>query len=155
MNDVVTIYSKDNSRFDRSITRRIIKCEATLKLSFDFKRFIHNSHPNHSDYHQDNFDRSNPHLHVQFAMAIDEGLFDECITVLLDEQLITENEKKRLMIAYDQASFLDGIPQTSYSSEEQNLKKQLIQLRLKANQLSKHAFFPLMWLVQQEGFMKG
>ena len=155
MNDVLTIYSKDSSRFDRTITRRLIQCEATLERSFDFKCFVHNSYPNHSDYHQDNFDRNNPHRHVQFSIGIDEGLFEECISVFLDKQLITDEENKQLMIAYHQASFLEEGPQIFYSSEEQNLKKQLIQLRLKANQLSKHAFFPLMWLVQQEGFMKG
>jgi hypothetical protein len=141
MNDVITIYSKDSSRFDRTITMRMIQCEKTFERSFDFKRFIFNVYPNHSDYHRDEFDRNNPHLHVQFSIAIDEGLFDECITVLFDGQLITSNERKHLMTAYHQASFLEEGPQMFYSSEEQNLKKQLILLRLKANQLIKQAYF--------------
>lgn len=141
MKDTLTIYPKNKSPFSMEMSLRVINAEAALKQSFDFKCFVLNFYQDHSNYHWDSFDRKNDHLHIQYSIVIDEFLFEECMTVLLDEALISPEEKGQLMATFHKANTLEDIPLILYSSEEQNLKNELVQLRLKANYLRKNAYF--------------
>ena len=129
MKDTLTIYAKNNSPFSMEMSLRVIKAEAALKQSFDFKCFVLNFYQDHSNYHWDSFDRKNDHLHIQYSIVIDEFLFEE------------PEEQWMAALPVHKANTLEDIPLILYSSEEQNLKNELVQLRLKANYLRKNAYF--------------
>ncbi|ETO92219.1 hypothetical protein [Legionella oakridgensis] len=96
------------------------------------RRFIHREDADHDQYHQDAFDRDETHMHAQFRAPIDEAKFRQVLTVFVDRNIISAEEKARCLEAYHQANVMAD-------PAKQKFMDQLLILHTKASELEHKA----------------
>ncbi|WP_133127603.1 hypothetical protein [Legionella nagasakiensis] len=96
------------------------------------RRFIHREDADHDQYHQDAFDRDETHMHAQFRAPIDEAKFRQVLTVFVDRNILSTEEKAHCLEAYRQANVVAD-------PAEQKFMDQLLILHTKASELEHKA----------------
>jgi len=119
MYDTITLYFKPSE-----VTPR-------YRLNLYFKGYVYREDRDHYRYHQDNFDISKKHYHLQFFKPVNELQFDSVLTAFIDSKMISQEEKTELLQAYRQANSLE-VELINPTPEEQNFNRQLLDLYFKA-----------------------
>jgi hypothetical protein len=94
----VTIYPRDIDNIDDYLTYI-----GTLKLTHALKstiRYVKYEDKDHSNYHDDIYDRKDEHIHIQFNCALDEAKLDLILNMFIDLSVISQTEKNEFFIQY-------------------------------------------------------
>lgn len=110
--DTLTIYIKSpiEEMEDHEITLAILKdtCNqlySNLKQSdIDLMTHIQPFNPNHDNYHQDNFDRAQLHVHMKFSTTIDQAKLKIILCKLKLNQVISHVEMESILNSYSMAN---------------------------------------------------
>lgn len=125
MDDVITIYPKDSRTmalvpetqdFEGILVPFIEANPHLIKFSehvqntprakeeWGIAGFVQRIDPNHNRYHQDKLDEKFVHFHLRFYEPISKELFEKLLTLYCQFELVTLEEKKGLLIAYQLAT---------------------------------------------------
>ena len=113
--DTLTFYEKPRVLSYNLVTDKIL--DITLKYeSIQLNDFFDNhdkelglycyvqrEHNDHDRYHQDIYDKNNPHRHVKFNQTIDVQKLDQILKILVKYNVISSNEQTNIMQAFKEA----------------------------------------------------
>lgn len=94
----VTIYPRDIDHIDNYLTYI-----GTNKLTHALKstvRYVKYDDQDHTNYHDDIYDREDGHIHIQFDCALDEAKLDIILNMFIGLAVISQTEKNEFLIRY-------------------------------------------------------
>jgi hypothetical protein len=68
--------------------------------------FVHRNDLDHHLYHEDSFNIDDTHYHMKFSRVLDEQTLDRVLSIFVQFDLVTKQEKTNFLTAYQQANII-------------------------------------------------